>query len=243
MKRLLVILVTLLAAAPAAASASFQPRPVSTIYDLYLGGIKAGEMTFDAAYDGADYTATSVLRTAGVVGFFYKASFEAETRGRLSGAALAPDRFAAASRMKSKEQYVEMHYKAGRPARIAAEPAFIPKPWEIEPTEQLGTLDPITAALSALSPAPMGEVCNRSVEVFDGRRRYAVDLGPMEPDGNRMRCPATYRRIAGFKPKMMKKQAEFPFNVWFEQRPDGLAQFVRAAGESMFGLAVILLRK
>ncbi len=42
---------------------------------------------------------------------------------------------------------------------------------------------------------------------------------------------------------MLKKRSEFPFNIWYEERPDGLAHVVRAAGDSVFGLAVILLRE
>ena len=218
-------------------------QPINTIYDFYLGGVKAGELTIDARFEGAEYQAQSILRTAGVVGMVYKASFEAETQGRLDGAQLVPDRFAANSRMKKKQQYVEMTYENMSPSTVSAEPAFVPKPWEIDPAAQTGTLDPISGALIGLAPVPTAEVCNKTVEIFDGRRRYAIDLGAPSPDGARIKCPAKYRRIAGFKPKMMKKQAEFPFDVWFSERPDGMAHFVRAAGESMFGIAVILLRE
>ena len=216
---------------------------LSTIYDFYLGGVRAGELTIDAEYAEGRYSAQSVLRTAGIVGFVYKASFEAETEGQFTEDGHTPQRFAADSRMKDKHQSVSMTYAGNAPAGVSAEPAFIPKPWEIDPTAQEGTLDPISAALSALAPTPMAELCNRSVEVFDGRRRYAIDLGEPVADGARIKCAAKYRRIAGFKPKMMQKRPEFPFNVWFAEREDGMAHFVRAAGESMFGVAVILLRE
>ena len=218
-------------------------EPINTIYDLYLGGIKAGELTIDASYDAERYKAFSVLRTAGIVGAVYKASFEAETQGRLTDTGLVPDRFSANSRMKKKQQAVEMLYDGVAPKSVSAEPAFIPKPWEIEPTEQSGTIDPITAAIAHLAPMPRANICNRTVEVYDGRRRYAIVMGKPEQDGKRIKCPAKYQRVAGFKPKMMKKSPEFPFDIWLEERPDGKAHVVRAAGESMFGLAVILLRQ
>lgn len=217
--------------------------PVSTIYDLYLGGIKAGELTVDAQVRGERYRAHSVMRTAGVVGYFYKASFEAETEGALSPDGPRPLRFAAASRMKKKSQFVEMFYGADAPREIRAEPAFVPKPWQVDPTAQSGAYDPITAALWTLAPRPKGRICNTSVEVFDGRRRYAVDLGKPVTDGRRIRCPAVYRRIAGFKPKMMRKRPRFPFDIWYEERGDGRAHVVRAAGDTMFGVAVVLLRE
>ena len=117
----------------------------------------------------------------------------------------------------------------------------MPKPWQIEPEDQAGTLDPVSAALTALAPEPAGEICNRSVEIYDGRRRYAIDLGAPEAGEGRIRCPALYRRVAGYKPKELKETIDFA--VWFEERPDGLAHLVRAAGESYLGLAVVLLRE
>lgn len=232
----------LMGTTPAATSTS-SFRPMNSIYDLYLGGIRAGELTMDARINGDRYKAASVMRTAGIVGAFYKASFEAKTEGTLTPSGLKPQRFSAASRMSSKEQFVEMLYAGDAPKEVRAKPAFVPKPWQIEPTEQEGAFDPISAALTTLAPKPVAEICNTSVEVFDGRRRYAVDLGAPKKDGDRIKCSAKYRRIAGFKPKMMKKQSEFPFSIWYEERPDGLAHVVRATGESMFGLAVVLLRE
>jgi len=236
-------LAVMLSAGPGGTVGSDGEPPVRTTYDLFLGGVKAGELRIDADFEDQSYRATSVLKTAGIVGMVYKASFEAETQGRLQDGRLVPDRFAAASRMKAKQQYVEMTYRGASPVAVVADPAFVPKPWQIEPAQQDGTLDPISAALSALAPGPTASICNQSVEVFDGRRRYAIDLGTPEADGARIRCPAVYRRIAGFKPKMMKKSPSFPFNVWYAERADGLAHVVRAAGTSMFGLAVVLLRE
>lgn len=134
-----------------------------------------------------------------------------------------------------------MTYRDAAPAAVHAEPAFVPKPWQIEPTDQAGTLDPVSAALTALAPAPAGAVCNRSVEIYDGRRRYALDLGAPETEDGRIRCPAQYRRVAGYKLKELKETIDLA--VWFEERPDGLAHLVRAAGDSYLGLAVVLLRE
>ena len=223
-------------------TANTKPRDVDTIYDFYLGGIKAGELAIDADMQGDRYHATSILKTAGIVGFVYKASFEAETEGLLTPDGFEPVRFQADSRMRKKEQRVEMRYANNAPREVLAQPKFDPRPWQVDPTQQVGALDPITAAISALAPMPKADICNRTVEIFDGRRRYAIDLGSPVKDGKRIKCKAMYRRIAGFKPKMMKKRPKFPFNIWYEERADGLAHVVRGAGDSMFGLAVILLR-
>lgn len=235
--------VSLALALPLSVAAS-DAQSVRSVYDLYLGPVWAGELSIDADYAGDRYDARSALRTAGAVGLLYRASFEAKAQGNIRNGAHVPERFMADSKLSSKKQFVEMIYTNEAPRQVNARPAFVPKPYQIDPAQQVGTLDPISAAISALAPRPMPEVCNRSVDVFDGRRRYAIDLGAPKADGARIKCEATYRRIAGFKPKMMKKQTKFPFTIWYEPRGDGLAEIVRAAGKSMFsGLAVITLRK
>ena len=241
------VLLTALGMAGMAGTAGSYDKPgqgprIIKVFDLYLGGIKGGEMSIAVWEDEARYHAEAKLRTAGVVGAVYEASFAAEARGAVTSGGYRSDMFKAQSAMYEKSQYVLIAYSDGTPAAIHAEPPFIPKPWQIEPTEQTGALDPITAALFALTPMPPDEICNRTVDIFDGRRRYEVELGAAEPHQGRLRCPAVYRRVAGFKPKMINRQREFPFHIWFEVKDDGLAHIKRAAGESMFGLAVVLGR-
>lgn len=216
-------------------------RPVSTTYDLYLGGIRAGELTIDARFSADRYSATSVMRTAGIVGALYGASFEAESKGRLGADGLEPERFRATAQMSGDRQRVEMTYRGRAPESVRAEPDFVPKPWQIEPAHQAGTLDPVSAAIATLAPAPTAEICDRSIDIYDGRRRYALDLGEPKADGARISCPALYRRVAGYKAKELKET--IAFTAWFEERPDGMEHLVRAAGDSMLGLAVVLLRE
>ncbi len=216
-------------------------RPLSTVYDLYLGGIPVGELSVRSTVDGDRYRAISTMRTAGLLGAFYDASFQAETQGLVGADGLVPQHFAADSGAGGDRQAVDVTYAGRTPDSVRADPPFKPKPWQIEPRAQAGTLDPVSAAVTALAPAPASEICRQTVDIFDGRRRYAVDLGAPEADGVRIRCPGVYRRIAGYKKKELKEK--ITFNVWFEKRPDGLMHAVRGAGDSMLGLAVVLLRE
>jgi hypothetical protein len=218
-------------------------RPLDTVYDIYLGGIRIGELSVDARVADGRYEASSAMRTAGIVGALYAASYVAEAEGAVTPDGLRPARFVADTQAGDDAQAVDMRYAGGRPSQVSADPPFKPKPWEIEPRAQAGTLDPISAALSALAPAPASAICDRTVEIYDGRRRYAVDIGRAEPEGDRIRCPAHYRRVAGYKPKELRET--YDVDLWFEDRPDGLAHLVRAAGDSGLGLglAVLLLRE
>lgn len=216
-------------------------RKVDAVYDIYLGGIWLADMRIEAEIGRIGYRARANLKTKGLVKAFYKAGFSAQTTGKARGIGLIPDRFAADSYDSRKRQAVEIIYGFGTPTRLVADPPFKPKPWEVDPLAQTGAADPLTAALSALAPEPGVAPCGRKVAVFDGRKRYAVKLGKPEARRGMLKCEAEYRRVAGFKPKQMKKPG-FPFALWFRENGDGGYEFLRAMGETPLGTAVIRLR-
>jgi len=228
-----------------------QPPAVAShnaTYDFYLGGIWAGEMTFDADFgsdldDGGAYRAGVTARTAGIVGFFFSAGIEAETVGRVDATGLSPVRFTADAYERKRRRLVEISYANGSAASVIAEPAYRIRPWSISLRDQPGIADPLSAAFEALSPAAADTLCNLTADIFDGERRWAVELGPPQRDDGGIRCDAVYVRIAGFKPKLMGERARRPFALFFEERGDGLYHAVRAAGQTSFGLAVLLLRE
>lgn len=219
------------------------PGDIDHIYDIYLGGIWVAEMIVTAEIAEDRYEADAVLRTKGLIGALYKASFEVEAEGAVAtDTGYNPARFTANSRNSKKSQFVEMRYEAGRPRTLTAEPEFQPKPWEVDPTAQADAADPLSAALGVLANQRAEGLCNRKVEIFDGRKRYAIVLGTPEQRTNAIKCPALYQRVAGFKPKMMAKP-DFPFDFWFEAGPDGSYHVQKAVGETPIGTAVIRRRE
>jgi hypothetical protein len=221
-------------------------------YDFYLGGIWAGEMTLDADFGGEfgamTYRAGVTGRTTGLVSLFVlfvAAGVEAETIGRIDANGLSPRRFTADAFERKRRQMVDISYADGSVASVRAEPAYRIRPWSISAEDQPGIPDPLSAAFAAFLPAAADAICGQTANVFDGERRWAVEIGPPQTatgDG-RIRCDSVYVRIAGFKPKLMDARARRPFALFLEQRGDGLFHVVRAAGRTSFGLAVLLLRQ
>ena len=235
---------TAVALATGVAAAPGQPVPedVDQIYDIFVGGLKIAEMTVEADIEGPSYSADARLQTSGLVARFFKASFEAHSEGTIAGGSYGPELFTAHSRDTRKQQFVELSYADGRPSGLRADPAFVPKPWEIDPLAQADASDPLSAALGVLANQPGDGLCNRTVEIFDGRKRYAIVLLEPEQRDAGIRCEALYRRVAGFKPKQMK-DPEFPFEFWFEQAPNGTYRVLRALGDTPIGTAVIRRRR
>lgn len=222
------------------------PRPVDTIradYDLYMGGVWTGEMTVDADFGVATYRAQFKAHTVGLLGFFVTAEVEAESVGKVVANGLAPERFTAKTREDADSQFVEISYHGGSIPLVRAEPVYNVRPWSIATSDQLGFLDPLSGGFEAFMPAPRDAICRESVDVFDGRRRWTVEMGQLTQEGKELRCDAAYVRVAGFKPKKMGDQAKWPFSLFYEERDDGLFHVVRLVGETDYGLAVVKLRK
>ncbi|MEL6233996.1 MAG: DUF3108 domain-containing protein [Pseudomonadota bacterium] len=205
---------------------------------LFLGGLRAAEVSFDAAWTAERYEGRSLLRTVGLAKLLYSGFFRAEADGPMAQDNFVPMRFEADSAFEDDRQRVEMAYKDGRPQVIAADPPFRPRPYAIAPEAQTGTLDPMAAALTLIRPEPVASICNRTVDVFDGRRRIRLALGAPRESHDGLRCTGTYTRVAGFSPKIMRQGADFPFTVVFRANEAGIAEIWQIFADTDFGRAV-----
>ena len=241
--RCLLVAVALLAPLSGARSQPPVIDDLEVAYDFYLGGIRVGKLTVSAAFGTDGYRASSVLQTTGIVGFFYNLAFEAEVVGTIDADGLFPIRYSSDLRDPKRQEYVEISFAEGTPLSSRTEPARRVRPWSIKPRDLRGATDPLSAALTAFIPGPADAVCEQRVDVYDGRHRFALDVGTRQRVGASIRCDALDIRLAGYKPKKMGKRASRPFTVLFEERDDGLYHVVRMAGETKYGLAVLLLRE
>lgn len=213
------------------------------VYDLYFGGIWVGEASLDAEVGKLGYTADAKLRTTGIVRAFFDASFTAEAKGAVAGDALTPVRFEAVAADDNKSRHVQIDYRNGEPAAVAAEPAFKVRKHSIVATEQGRVPDPLTGALSALAPRK-GAVCNRRIEMFDGQYRFAAVFGKERSStATEISCEARYERVAGYKAKMMQEDRRtVPFTIWFRKRADGLWEGDRVQVPTQYAMIAMTRR-
>jgi hypothetical protein len=240
------LLIALSLAAPLPAAAGGRPAlpRFDAIYDLYIGGLWLGDVTVNADFEPAAYKAQAAIRLAGLIGLFYHSELVARAEGRVDGAGLSPEHFSFDSVNNRKRQFVNISYRDGTPASLSAEPEYPQKPWSIDAADQHGVADPLSAGLTAFTPAPADEICGQRVEIFDGRRRFALDIKPPEREDGKITCKAEYIRLAGFGPREMRPdEARWQLMVYLDQRPDGLYQIYRVTTELRLGVGVLKLRK
>lgn len=236
-----ILLSGVLAAAAAGAGGPAVPGLAAT-YDFYFGGLRAGELTVSADFGPDAYSAGAEFRTTGIAGLFSDTEMKVATEGRIGSAGFTPVRFTSNERDEGDLRVVEVAFSGSGPTTVRADPAFKRKPWSIEARDQQGAVDPLSAILHALAPAPAEQACNRRVEAFDGERRFAFEFGPVSREGDTLTCEGAYVRLAGFRPSKMQKLPRLPLHMTLARRADGLYQLVQLESKMRYGTVVMRLR-
>ncbi len=245
---------TCAAASPAGAQDATE---VVARYDFHVGGFHVAEVTLDAMVaDGRSYRARSSATTRGMLDVLLRGRSASESRGELVDAGrLMPMDFSTRYSSRRGRQVIEIAYEDASPVSVVMEPEAGPDANHAGPRDRLGALDPLSAAVAALIPSRSTELCNRSIPIFDGKRRFDILFLPPDParfaDGAPepewplplIRCLGVYERISGFETPTMEGKRYFPFDIWFEDSGDGVFRAVRVAGSTKLGFAVGNLRK
>ncbi len=232
-----------------------KPRELRLTYDFYIAGLPIAKAKLNARIEDGFYSAESSGKTTGIAALFFGSKVESSGGGLLMPTeadavdGMAPQVFEAYFKVKKKDMTLRIAYDGDAPESVEAEPPFRKKSYEIDPTEQHGALDPMSAIVAAYLPVKSAAaVCNRTITVFDGRKRFDVRfdglLEEYEEDGARyVECAGTYFRIGGFKKKhMTPERRTYPFKIRFRMNKEGAPLPVRIWGDTDFGTAVALLR-
>lgn len=208
-------------------------------FSIYWGGLSVGQLSYVLSVHDGRYTAQASAKAHGLIDTLFKPRLEAEGDGARNPSP-KPERYAIKVRFGDDVQAVRMRFgPQGEPAAVVADPPWKPRPWQIEPEDQAGALDPLSAAALFLAPMPPEGLCDGTVEVFDGRRRSRISLSPPAPHGPGWRCHGAWERVGGYKPEDMER-GPVPLRADFAPRPDGLAQLIRVEADTGWGMGVVL---
>ena len=228
-RRLATLILTtgLLASAVSPASASGTgPINLKVDYAVALGGFDLGRADVEANINGGAYQLDAFIKTEGIAEQFFETTFALESQGTFAGNRVKPNRFVSTYRDEDSSRRVELTYPSRGAPVMAAEPAygdgFGP---HVQLNDVLMTQDPVSALLlptrnTSASP------CDRSLPLFDGRRRYDLQLredGMTEMNGAEsayngpaMRCTVGMLPVAGYERKTLIKllAREDSIRVW-----------------------------
>lgn len=205
---------------------------------IYAGGITLGKVDMDAKFVGDKYHVTSNLETSGVVNAFWQSQIQASSNGKVDGRTLEPalyDSFYTGH--TENHQEVSLSYENGTPVHLYANPPYSTTGYEVKADEKKATVDPLSAVILIASGvgAKPDDPCSVLAPVYDGRRRYNVELTKVKDtkihmdnglySGPGLECDIKYKQISGYKPRVLK-DANFPaIHAW-------VATFKSASGRS-----------
>lgn len=240
-------------AAGGAAGAETATPPDSrleVVMTLYAGGVTLGKVDLDASVRGSEYHMVSHLQTEGMLNTLWKSTIQATSSGSIAGKAVTPalyDSFAI--RGDGKKQQVSLTY-ADKAPKLFAEPAYDTTSYSINAEDQKNTFDPLSAVMSIVaSAATPGNGCNLTTPIYDGRRRYNIEMNKVRDvdikldnglyKGKALLCQIHYKQIAGYKPTLLRKTDAYPaINAWMVPFRSGSREYLvplKAWVETSFG--------
>lgn len=175
-------LATLLAVTPAQSAENIKadatiaaPTDVAASFTIYVGGLLFISGNFEAVMDDDNYRLAATMSTAGTTRTFYPADYKLSSEGRLTQEHVQPHHYVSDTQAERKTRKITMSYSRDGMPRLTAEPPYNPGDLDdVMPSLQQNTLDPISAFIM---PVVAGEnPCDRTIPVFDGKRRYDLKL-------------------------------------------------------------------
>ncbi|MBV8978239.1 MAG: DUF3108 domain-containing protein [Alphaproteobacteria bacterium] len=236
----LVLLAPTAALAAGGESADAPSGPASELsmaMTLYAGGVSLGKVDMDATIRGDAYHVVSNLQTSGIVNAFWQAQIQAISNGRVASGGLKPQLYDSFdTNHTGKKQQVSLTYENDAPPRLYANPKFANTGYDVKPDLEKDTVDPLSAVVLITSGAGAkpDNPCAVTAPVFDGRRRYNIEMEKVGDAVKKMDnglysghvtvCEIRYRQLAGFKPKLIKENEKFPkINAWVATFPSAIA--------------------
>lgn len=221
-------------------------------YQIALGGFDFGQAGVEAQVSGESYQMEALITTAGIAEQFFETRFALESAGTFANGRVKPERFISTYHDDDSSRRVELLYGASGTPTMTASPAyedgFGPN---IGANDILMTQDPISALLLPVQGAGSSP-CARSLPLFDGRRRYDLQLreeGMSEMNGGEaaysgpvMRCSVSMIPVAGYERKTLIKllEREDTIKIWLAPVNDGeLWVPVRMTLRTPFGGAIM----
>jgi hypothetical protein len=189
-------------AAPASAAAErFEAN-----YSVSLFGLPIARATFQSAFEGDNFRIDGSLSSAGIARIFDSTTGTTRVEGSLGREGVSPTSYRVDYTTGDKQKRTAISFSNGNVTSTEnhPKPTRRPSTWvAVSPEHLRSVVDPITSTL-VRADAP-GEVCNRTIKVFDGEMRADLRLshvstGPVRGfEGEAVTCSARFVPVAGYR--------------------------------------------
>lgn len=213
------------------------------IFNLYILGFRAGTISTAIIKKGNSYSLAGVVQPTAFLRRLRDVGYKGTVQGTFGdGHQYRPIRYHGNMRTGSRTSTVKMRWSRGVPRVESYEPSRAPRPYDIDPSAQRGTIDLLSALHSVFEDSTKKNLCNRTIPMFDGRRRTKLILSEPEFSGKKGICKGSYTRVAGFSPEDMKERVNFPFTLLYDRLDDGTYRLKSLSTKTTFGKASLVRR-
>jgi hypothetical protein len=155
---------------------------IEVTYRISYLGITIGAAKWDVVFTNSNYLITASGKVKGMMSVLINGQGSGTARGELKNGRLTPSTFDANVTSTAEDDNIRMTLGSGVIKNLVAEPPFAATPKRVPLTEDVlrGVIDPLTATLRVAQGFSVAEIapdaCAQNLPIFDGRRRYDVDL-------------------------------------------------------------------
>lgn len=216
------------------------------IYNGSALGLRLMKLSVDVNISDLTYDGRTVFRTAGLAGFFQKSQVTSVGAGARSPDGYAPTHY----------EHIEFAGRKRRDVRFAFTPddiaAAVTPPFGSlgEPPataqQRREAVDPFTMVTRLIAPVSGEAPCDRTIPVFDSRRRYDLVFSTLDRElirteaweGVALKCQVRYVPIAGFDREDLQNgdAYETPIYIWLAPLTDELYALARVRARFDAGL-------
>ena len=199
-------------------------------YTLSMAGISVGQLDWRASIGAASYSSSVVGRARGLVRMLLNVEGKASVRGSIRNGQAWPALFMSAATSDLGASSVQMTLQTGNVSDLdVVEPPHESDHLPITDAHKSGVADPLSALLipAAAGDPLQASACERSMQIFDGRRRFDLTLtyrrmAEAKPDrgyqGKALVCSVVFQPIAGHRtssPLVRFATGSREIEVWF----------------------------
>ena len=194
-----------------AASAAEAPVNMMAHYAIYMTRIHIGEITWAVYFSEQTYLASANGKASGVFSVLFSGEGSVTTHGEMTDERLVPLEVTTTITDDDGHDEVKMTFENGDFKHLKAD-GPPPKTNRVQVTPNLlrHVVDPLSAMLiPAVNGAFAHANCDKTLHIFDGRRRYNLVLSYKRTDkmqiahgysGRVLVCGVVLRAIAGYDP-------------------------------------------
>lgn len=214
----------------------------SHVFNLYIRGFRAGTISTAVRKTKTGYALAGAVQPTRFLRRLRDVGYKGTASGTYKGNKYRPRKYTGNIKTGSRTSVVKMRWRNGRPIVDSYEPSREKRSYDINPSAQTGTIDLLSALHSVFEDSARADLCNRTLPMFDGRRRSKLTLSKPKMTEEGATCAGTYTRVAGFSPADLKKRVNFPFTLVYQLQDDETFRLMSFHTQTTFGKASAVRR-